>query len=188
MASQGASQVATQVASQEVEPAAAVAEPEPMKALEPLPRLPDEDPLDQEGDTTGSSAASADPSGQPDSSPTGAADLSLRFASDRDFMRLVTRGDIQVYAFRDRDVLSLDRSFHFLETPAPTRVYALEPKTIPALVTAALSARRDDADTFDWGIRMPERLETRIRDFLDQGATGALVIDRYGEVLHVAGG
>ena len=39
--------------------------------------------------------------------------LSLRFASDQDFMRLVAKGDIQVYAFKAKDVLSLDRSFRF---------------------------------------------------------------------------
>ena len=113
--------------------------------------------------------------------------LSLRFASDQDFMRLVAKGDIQVYAFKAEDVLSLDRTFHFLEAPAPDRVYELLPQTIPASMAGALHSERTDTGGYVWGIRMPQRLERRIRAFIDKGATGQLIINRYGEVQHAAG-
>ena len=182
-------------------PPVPVTEPEPVQALEPLPRLPDDDPPDEPPRVE--ARAASQPGARPRTAteeakqPASAATarnapepraLSLRFASHRDFMRLVARGDIQVYAFRNQDVLSLDRSFQFFESPAPPSVYSLEPQTIPELVTAALTVRRADTDGFAWGIRMPQRLESRIRALVDQGVTGQLVIDRYGEVLHVAGG
>jgi hypothetical protein len=180
-------------ASQPAGQAAADADPQPMKALEPLPRLPDDEHPDRSprDETMGAAAPDQAPEEAPaqtDSNTPEAIGLSLRFASDRDFMRLVARGDIEVYAFRERDVLSLDPSFRLLESPAPARVYPLEPATLPALVTGALNARRADADRFEWGIRMPQRLEARIRALVDHGATGQLIIDRYGKVRHVAGG
>jgi hypothetical protein len=143
-------------------------------ALEPIRPLPEDKPLP--------APEKAPPA--PEKKNEG---LSLRFASDRDFMRLVAKGDIQVYAFKAKDVLSLDRTFRFLESPAPGRVYELLPETIPALMASALHSERTDTGGYVWGIRMPQRLEQRIRTFIDQGATGQLIINRYGEVQHAAG-
>lgn len=102
-------------------------------------------------------------------------------------MRLVAKGDIQVYAFKAQDVLSLDSSFRFLESAAPDRVYELLPETIPALMASALHSERAETGGYVWAIRMPRRLESRIRAFIDKGATGQLIINRYGEVQHAAG-
>ena len=102
-------------------------------------------------------------------------------------MRLVAKGDIQVYALKAQDVLSLDRTFRFLESPTPDRIYELMPETIPALMANALSSARAETRDYVWGIRMPDRLEQRIRAFVDEGATGQLIINRYGEVQHAAG-
>lgn len=165
----------------------------PLRALEPLPRLPDEEPGDgslepADPRTPGTDAPSDQAVSATAQEAAAERGLSLRFATDRDFMRLIARGEVQVYAFRADDVLSLDRSFRFLESPAPARLYPLEPATIPRLVTGALDAHRGATDGYAWGIRMPERLEARIQALVGQGASGQLVIDRYGEVLHVDGG
>ena len=181
----------------------------PLKALEPIRPLPEDKPLSgTQKKTKRITAAPPDiaaappasykeppasyeePSAsyeEPSASDEEEKGLSLRFASDRDFMRLVAKGDIQVYAFKAEDVLSLDRTFHFLEAPAPDRVYELLPETIPALMAGALHSERTDTGGYVWGIRMPQRLERRIRAFIDKGATGQLIINRYGEVQHAAG-
>lgn len=116
--------------------------------------------------------------------------LSLRFASDRDFLRLVTKGEIQVFAYQSgantHTVLGLDRNFEFLSTPAPGKVYELLPQTIPNLIAVALDRATPEAATYSWGIRMPKELEGKIRRFIDRHVQGELVIDRYGEVHHVA--
>jgi len=116
--------------------------------------------------------------------------LSLRFTSDSDFLRLVTRGEIQVFAYqtgsRGHAVFGLDRNFEFLSTSAPGQVYELLPQTIPNLIAVALDRATPDAHTYSWGIRIPKVLEGKIRKYIDRQARGELVIDRYGEVHHVA--
>ena len=124
--------------------------------------------------------------------------LSLRFASDRDFLRLVNKGEIQVFAFRMQEqtkeqiqeqaqnVLGLDRNFEFLSTEAPGQLYELLPETIPNLIVAALDRATPDARSYTWGVRMPKKLAGKIREFVDRAVHGELVIDRYGDVHHVA--
>jgi len=116
--------------------------------------------------------------------------LSLRFASDGDFLRLVTRGEIQVFAYqtgaRGHAVFGLDRNFEFLSTSAPGQVYELLPQTIPNLIAVALDRATPEAHTYSWGIRIPKALEGKIRKYIDRQVHGELVIDRYGEVHHVA--
>jgi hypothetical protein len=109
--------------------------------------------------------------------------LSLRFASDQDFLRLVTRGGIQVFAFRDGEVLSVSADFRFEPAPAPARLHELLPETIPELMSTALR-KAMGGDGYRWGIAMPERMARQIRGHVDRGASGALIIDRYGEVRH----
>ena len=112
--------------------------------------------------------------------------LSLRFASDRDFLRLVTKGEIQVFAYQAHSVLGLGRNFEFVSTDSPGQVYELLPETIPKLIFAALDRATRESSAYTWGIRMPANLEVKIRGFVDRAVRGELVIDRYGEVHHVA--
>jgi hypothetical protein len=124
---------------------------------------------------------------QPDSQQTPQAErgLSLRFATDRDFLRLVTKGEIHVYAYKTHTVLGLDRNFDFLSAEPPGRVYELLPETIPSLIFAALGRATSQSNSYTWGVRMPRKLEGKIRHFVERGVHGELVIDRYGEVHHV---
>lgn len=108
--------------------------------------------------------------------------LSLRFASDGDFLRLVSRDAIEVFAFREGEVLALSPGLRFSAARAPGQVHELLPTTIPAPIAAALTETRDDAASFAWGVRMPGRIERRVRAHVDAGDSGVLVIDRFGEV------
>ncbi len=107
--------------------------------------------------------------------------LTLRFASDQDFLRLVNRGDVRVYAFRDGEVLSVDADFRFRPAAAPQQLHEVLPETIPALMTAALRGAGRTAG-YRWGITLPAALAREIRGYLDRGASGDLVIDRFGGV------
>ncbi len=112
--------------------------------------------------------------------------LVLRFASDGDFLRLIAKGDIQVYAFQETDVLTLSESYRFLDTQSPGQVYELLRPSIPGLIIDALKQARHDIDGFRWGIALPGRISNQIERHLGQVSGGQLVIDRYGEVHHVA--
>ena len=112
--------------------------------------------------------------------------LTLRFASDGDFLRLIARGDIRVYAFQDSDVLALSESYRFLDTTAPGQVYELLPPSIPGLIVDALRQARSDTAGYRWGIALPGRISHQIEQHLNRVSRGELVIDRYGDVHHVA--
>ncbi|MEZ5557588.1 MAG: hypothetical protein R3E86_03475 [Pseudomonadales bacterium] len=173
----------------------AQAAPAPDRSLEPLPQLPAPSPATPTTARRSASSAPAATSAPAAKSAPQPAEpaaegsqqgLSLRFASDSDFLRLVSKGDIQVFAFRPSDVLMLDRDLRFGSAPPPGRVYELESDTIPALINQALRSASTEAGSYTWGISLPARLERRIRQYVQQGATGELIINRFGEVLHVA--
>lgn len=107
--------------------------------------------------------------------------LSLRFASDRDFLRLLSRGEIRAFAFRDGTVLAVSQDLTLRPASAPGRLYELLPETIPDLMSAALEGA-DRGAGFRWGVVLPEHVVRAIREHLQAGASGTLVIDRFGEV------
>jgi hypothetical protein len=151
-----------------VEPAPA---PEPAPAAAPDPRpAPVPEPAQ---------AGPAEPQPRAEPEQTG---LSLRFASEQDFLRLVNRGRIQVFAFNGDEVLSLDTDFSFRPVPAPGEVHELLPETIPDLMAGALV--RSHGEGYRWGVAMPEAMARQIRRYVNDGATGELIIDRFGEVRH----
>jgi hypothetical protein len=123
----------------------------------------------------------AQPPVEPPASPEPG--LSLRFASDQDFLRLVNRGEIRVFAFNDDEVLSLQDDFSFRPAHTPGPIHELLPETIPELMAGAL-ARADGGGGYRWGIAMPESMSRQIRIYLERDATGELVIDRFGKVRH----
>jgi hypothetical protein len=108
--------------------------------------------------------------------------LSLRFASDRDFLRLLAKRSIDLYAFNDTTILKLS-DMTFSESAAPGRLYELMPQTIPGMVTNGLPDSIDQP--YNWGIRIPSGMEQQIRRFVDADAAGELIIDRYGDINHV---
>ena len=126
--------------------------------------------------------AAPDVDAQSSSEPPEEEGLSLRFASERDFLRLVGRDAIEVFAFREGDVLALTSNLRFAETAAPGQVYELLPGTIPSEISRLLADVRPDTARFQWGVRMPGRIERAVRAQVDAGAAGVLVIDRFGEV------
>ena len=132
-------------------------------------------------------STSQPPAPQSTSSSPDEEGLSLRFASPGDFLRLIARGQIKVYAFNNLgDVLGLNPAYEFLSARTPGKVYELLPATIPSLIVDSLERSRQDGDSFSWGITLPQKIESKITGYLAAAESGQLVIDRYGEVHHVA--
>lgn len=123
---------------------------------------------------------------QPNPEPVEEAGLTLRFASDGDFLRLIAKGDIKVYAFLETDVLGLNGSYRFMDSPSPGQVYELLTASIPSLIVDALREERSDIRGYRWGIALPNRISSQIERHLNNVEQGQLVIDRYGDVHHVA--
>lgn len=59
-------------------------------------------------------------------------------------------------------------------------------ETIPALILNALDGADRDGRSFTWAIALPPDIERQLVGFLDSVESGQLVIDRYGDVKHVA--
>ena len=113
--------------------------------------------------------------------------LTLRFASDADFLKLASSTVIEVYAYNKGSTFKLTPGLTFESAPRPPKVRELLAETIPSLVQKALTrTARDGAETFDWGVRLPPHIEAEIERQLAKERSGVLLIDRRGSVVHVA--
>lgn len=135
------------------------------------------------------------PTSEPNTEPAAPAagdeqGLTLRFASERDFLTLLRRGDIGVYAYRPGLVLGLSPEFRFEPVSGPGALYEMQRSTIPAAVIELLADSEHGADAapLTWGVRLPPRTRQAIDSRLQQGLSGALLIDASGGVRHAAAG
>lgn len=159
----------------------AVPVPVPSHAVEPAqPAAPEPAPVTATATAPAADAISAQPTRDAEEG------LILRFASDGDFLRLVAKGDIRVYAFQATDVLTLNLSYRFLDSQSPGQVYELLPPSIPRMIVEALKEARTNIDGYHWGIALPGYISQQIEQHLGRVSRGQLVIDRYGDVRHVA--
>ena len=174
------------------EPPVAIESPEPEPELEPEPipaATPEPEAVPQSTPPVIAEQPPREPTQAPDQSAPAEPEeegLILRFASDGDFLRLIARGDIRVYAFQETDVLTLSESYRFLDTQSPGQVYELLPPSIPGLIVDALKQARTNIDGYRWGIALPGHISNQIEQHLGRVTRGQLVIDRYGDVHHVA--
>ncbi len=121
------------------------------------------------------------------------AGLSLRFASDKDFLRLLARGSMSLFAFErgatGTRVYELDSNYAFRSVKHPPRqVYEVMSETIPGLITSR--TRLEPAGVSlahtTWGVTFPRATEEAIVANVERHASGTLIINRYGEVRHEA--
>ncbi len=111
--------------------------------------------------------------------------LTLRFASEADFLRLVARGKVAVYAFDEDRFLTLAPDYRFTPVAPPQQVYELDPGTIPSQMRSAL-ARVDGPAPTKWAVGLPSRVQRQIQDLVATVNNGELLINRFEEVRHVA--
>jgi len=178
---------------------APAAPPKPIEAARTPPRkaavqavTPQQSPPQAAADTTAVTTAATPAARETEAAPyateintaTPEAGLTLRFASEQDFLRLVGRGKVTVFAYDQARFLSLDRSHRFHAATPPRQVYELDTQTIPRLVRAALPSEFA-ASEFTWAVALPQRVEQQISDFVGRVDSGELHINRYEEVRHV---
>ncbi len=111
--------------------------------------------------------------------------LTLRFASDRDFLRLLVRGKITLYAYDNSSFMSLGPDFRFRPVDKPKQVYEIQPSTIPSQVLRALP---QPAAAMKWAVSLPEKIQKQINEHIATQTRGELSIDRYQQVHHVLPG
>jgi hypothetical protein len=154
-------------------PAIALPEPRPEPAPEPEPE-PEPQPQPQ---------TEPKPSSSPSESSEG---LTLAFASEADFMRLISKGRITLYAYTGQSFLTTSDTYSFQTTNAPAQLYEIDRHTIPAHVIDA--AERQEIEGLQWGVGLSPRIEKQISRYVEANVSGQLHIDRYEQVLHVEAG
>ena len=150
-----------------------VAVPDPVAVSAPVESVPEEQP----------EAPAVPPLNSQNVEDEG---LTLRFASDGDFLRLIAKGAILVYAYNESGVFALQPDYQFLPSAAPGQVYQLMEQTVPTLILDALERTQSDAAPFTWAIAIPPAIRNQIENHMASARSGQLVINRYGEVHHVA--
>jgi hypothetical protein len=121
--------------------------------------------------------------------------LSLSFRSDRDFLRLIGAGVIELFvmdgAATAEPTLRFDPNGQFAPAPAPGRIYELLPATIPGTITNALARRPTRSEpsgpsgALTWGVTLPPALERELAQQRERHSQGTLLIDRYARIRHV---
>jgi hypothetical protein len=113
--------------------------------------------------------------------------LTLRFASDADFLKLASNAVIEVYAYNATSTFKLTPALTFEPAPRPSKVRELLAETIPSLVRKSVTRNaRDSSEALSWGVRLPPHIEAEIERRLAKERSGVLLIDRRGSVVHVA--
>ena len=146
--------------------------PQPLAKLEPPPVMP-------------APPRPSPPVAVPPPAAPKAEGLMLRFASDMDFLKLVSNRTIEVYAYDAGTAFKLSPGFAFETSARPPQVHELLNETIPSLVRKALSRTvGGEVGALLWGVHLPPNIESNIEKHLAQQRTGVLLIDRYGTVRH----
>ncbi|MGI9325360.1 MAG: hypothetical protein ACR2PZ_09095 [Pseudomonadales bacterium] len=169
-----------------LEPIAPAPPPEPIATIKaepttPLPTHAAKEPIPaplQSDDPPIEDIAATQPSEEPEG-------LSLRFVSDRDFLRLLSKRDIQVYLFNEQAAYQLSPAYEFVDAEPPNKLYEVLPMTIPGAISAAAGRALGDHSDYRWGLHIPGAIERQITDHLAAVESGELVIDRFGRVHHV---
>ena len=166
----------------------AITEPAPIQATPNPEAKPIEEQIAITAPVESVPVAETDPSAVPSMDAQNVEDegLSLRFASDGDFLRLIAKGEIEVYAYNESGVFALQPNYQFLRSSAPGQVFELMEQTVPKLIVDALGPMESGAAPFTWAIAIPLAIRTQIENHMASVRNGQLVINRYGEVHHVA--
>lgn len=174
------------IARESVPPEPAPAEPTdvaPVPAAEVAALVPEAALASPEPAVADRQAPPADAAAAPAADPQEG--LSLRFASDADFLRLLERRGITLHAFRDGDRLTWSTTGRFVPVQgaqAPRTVHELFARTVPRSIRAALTGLRGAGPEFRWGVTLPSALADEIAAYARAGRSGTLLIDGDGDV------
>jgi hypothetical protein len=111
--------------------------------------------------------------------------FTLRFESDLALTRLVASGQVGFYAIdaeRAQRMAVNDSRISFWDASTPNSFHEMEAKTVPRPVVEALSRTGADAGTVDWGVTLPNRLQSQLNTLMREHTGGALVIGGDGNL------
>ena len=112
--------------------------------------------------------------------------LTLAFASEADFMRLISKGRITLYAYAGQSFLTTSDTYTFRSTQPPHQFYEIDKQTIPSHVLKAADLKK--GGDLQWGVGLSPRIEKQISHYIEANVNGQLHIDRYEQVQHVEAG
>lgn len=108
---------------------------------------------------------------------------SLRFASPEALLRLVSSGQVRVFAAVSGRGYRLARDGRrFVPESLPPALYLMAPDTIPEGLSRALSRDAGGLADATWGVTLSEPIRRRLSRAVDAGADGLLLIDAAGRI------
>ena len=109
----------------------------------------------------------------------------LRFESDAALMRLVSAGQVGVYAIEDERARRMKVSasrISFWDASVPNSFHEMEDSTVPRPVVDALVRTGADADRINWGVTLPGKLKGQLDGLMQDHRGGSLVIGSNGDI------
>ena len=153
------------------------AEQEDTNVEEPQVQLPTHEVTEKEAEKNTEKDTRAETTEQPIAPKA----LVLRFSSERDFIALISAGEISVFARGDGEFMALTRDFSLQSTSLQGDLFELMPGSLPDSILAIFNAQAIGAPYL---VSLPTSTADRISlysdEYLDQG--GTLLIDRMGRV------
>ena len=109
----------------------------------------------------------------------------LRFESDAALMRLVSAGQVGVYAIEDERARRMKVSasrISFWDASVPNSFHEMEVSTVPLPVVDALARTGADTDKISWGVTLPGKLMGQLDGLMQDHRGGSLVIGSNGDI------
>jgi hypothetical protein len=110
--------------------------------------------------------------------------FTLRFGSDAAMLRLVSRGEAEVFLIDGGKAWQLgfgDAGAQFVQAPAPAQFHAIAADTVPRLLRDAAIRDTPGADVV-WGVTLPEHTARELAGLLRAHDHGDLIIDSRGRI------
>lgn len=130
----------------------------------------------------------AAPASEPTAEPSPAQEtqgFTLRFESDLALTRLVAAGQVGFYAIDSERAqrMSVSNSrISFWDASTPNSFHEMEARTVPAAVVKALERTGVDSAAIGWGVTLPGKLRSQLRELMQQHSGGSLVISADGNL------
>lgn len=117
--------------------------------------------------------------------PKPAQGFTLQFETDAALLRLLALGDVAVYVFAVTETLRLVYGSSgpvFVPSAQPRQFHAISPRTVPAVLRAALTEARGSVDEPVWGVTLPVDTRNALAEILRTRDGGDLIIRSDGQV------
>lgn len=117
---------------------------------------------------------------EPDSPTQVEQGLALKFASDSDFLRLLNKGSVTLYAISEGVYQKYDITHRFVPISPPKQYYEVVAATVPSMISNILNGA-----SVTWAVGLPVTIERQITTHIARANSGELLINRFEQVHHV---